>query len=485
VILQRIREAERDTVFENFAHRVGEVINAQVRSTDNISGAVTVMLDEKHEALLVREEQIPNEKLRRGDYVKVYVVDVHKSTRGPVIKLSRTHRNLLRRLMEQEIPEVRDGTVEIKAIAREPGARSKAAVVATVPGVDPVGSCVGMRGLRIQNIVNELAGEKIDVVEWNTELSNYIANSLSPAKVNSVLLDETGSIKTAIVVVPDRQLSLAIGKEGQNARLAAKLTGWRIDIKSESEAMKEGLDRLAAEQTQKSRSADLFSVVERFLQDDEQPAVTGIGEDMLSKAARALENMEPRVERAGELDLPPLEMPERTGERHDFRDIWPAEGFELPAETFSEALDSDEKIGDREPVGTRFTDVEPEREKATSKNDEDEEKITRIDALPEVITADMLRARRNKGVDLSQDFVVPAELLVGMDEEEIEEEWDEDDDRNKGRGKGGPKPAAKPVKGKAKKQTKPETKSMGKKWRPSVVATTFSRGDLWFSPVRL
>ena len=280
VILQRIREAERDTVFENFAHRVGEVINAQVRSTDNASGAVTVMLDEKHEAMLVREEQIPNEKLRRGDYLKVYVVDVHKSTRGPVIKLSRTHRNLLRRLMEQEIPEVRDGTVEIKAIAREPGARSKAAVVATVPGVDPVGSCVGMRGLRIQNIVNELAGEKIDVVEWNSEISAYIANALSPAKVNSVILDDAGTIKTAIVVVPDRQLSLAIGKEGQNARLAAKLTGWRIDIKSESEAMKEGLDRLAAEQAQKIRRSDLFTMAERLMQDDEKPPVS---EDLLAR----------------------------------------------------------------------------------------------------------------------------------------------------------------------------------------------------------
>ena len=182
VILQRIREAERDTVFENFAHRVGEVINAQVRSTDNASGAVTVMLDEKHEAMLVREEQIPNERLRRGDYLKVYVVDVHKSTRGPVIKLSRTHRNLLRRLMEQEIPEVRDGTVEIKAIAREPGARSKAAVVATVPGVDPVGSCVGMRGLRIQNIVNELAGEKIDVVEWHNEICRLHRQRAQPGQ---------------------------------------------------------------------------------------------------------------------------------------------------------------------------------------------------------------------------------------------------------------------------------------------------------------
>ena len=170
VILQRIREAERDTVYENFAHRVGETLNAQVRSVDAVSGALTVLLDDRHECLIMRDEQIPGERLRRGDYIRVYVVDVHKSNRGPVIRLSRTHRNLLRRLMEQEIPEVRDGTVELKAIAREPGARSKVAVTATQPGVDAVGSCVGMRGLRIQNIVNELAGEKIDVVEWNPEL---------------------------------------------------------------------------------------------------------------------------------------------------------------------------------------------------------------------------------------------------------------------------------------------------------------------------
>jgi len=444
VILQRIREAERDTVFENFAHRVGEVINAQVRSTDTVSSAVTVMLDEKHEALLVREEQIPNEKLRRGDYVKVYVVDVHKSTRGPVIKLSRTHRNLLRRLMEQEIPEVRDGTVEIKAIAREPGARSKAAVVATVPGVDPVGSCVGMRGLRIQNIVNELAGEKIDVVEWDGEIATYIANSLSPAKVNSVLLDDAGPIKTAIVVVPDRQLSLAIGKEGQNARLAAKLTGWRIDIKSESEAMKEGLDRLAVEQAQRTRGADLFSVVERFLQDDETPPVTGLGEDLLSKAARALENVEPIGERPDVLDLPPLEMPELPTERRDFRDLWPVEGFELPEQPIGEALEPE-------------AEEEALRESGEATPDDKDEDVTRIDTLPEVITADMLRARRGKGIDLSRDIEIPAELLVGLDAEEVEEEWDEDADK-----KGKVKKAA--PKGKAKKAAKPAAK--GKKWHP-------------------
>ncbi len=464
VILQRIREAERDTVFENFAHRVGEVINAQVRSTDNASGAVTVMLDEKHEALLMREEQIPNERLRRGDYVKVFVVDVHKSTRGPVIKLSRTHRNLLRRLMEQEIPEVRDGTVEIKAIAREPGARSKAAVVATVPGVDPVGSCVGMRGLRIQNIVNELANEKIDVVEWSTEVQSYIANALSPAKVNSVYLDETGSIKTAIVVVPDRQLSLAIGKEGQNARLAAKLTGWRIDIKSESEAMKEGLDRLAAEQAQQSRATDLFSVVERFLQDEEQPPVQAapLGEDLLSKAARALEEQASRAaaEEASEGELP-AEMPELPTEHRDFRDFWPAEGFELPELPVTEALEPEE-IKEAEP---RVEAAEtPAQEERPSEDD-----VTRIHDLPQVITADMLRARRAKGIERSLDEIeIPAELLVGLDdEEEAVEEWDEEEeDRKKGRAaaaKAKAKGKAKPVK---KAPAKPDTKSKGKKWRP-------------------
>ena len=224
----------------------------------------------------MRDEQIPGERVRRGDYIRVYVVDVHKSNRGPVIRLSRTHRNLLRRLMEQEIPEVRDGTVEIKAIAREPGARSKVAVSATMPNVDAVGSCVGMRGLRIQNIVNELSGEKIDVVEWSPELMSYISNALSPAKVNNVVLDEKASIKTAIVVVPDRQLSLAIGKEGQNARLAAKLTGWRIDIKSESEALEEGLDRLSQAQSQAlttPSSADLLSMAEQILQGDQFPEV--------------------------------------------------------------------------------------------------------------------------------------------------------------------------------------------------------------------
>ncbi len=302
VILQRIREAERDTVFENFAHKVGEVITAQVRSIDAQSGALSLLLDERYECLMLKEDQIPTEKLRRGDYVKVFVVDVHRNTRGPVIKISRTHRNLLRRLMEMEIPEVRDGVVEIRSISREPGQRSKAAVVATAPNVDPVGSCVGMRGLRIQNIVNELSGEKIDVIEWSNDAATYISNALSPAKVQTVLLDEGGNIKTATVVVPDRQLSLAIGKEGQNARLAAKLTGWRIDIKSESEARDEGIDRIVMERAQEvalRATDDLLAKAERILRQEGE-----VPDDRLWQAAQALREMVSRdVE--GPESLPP------------------------------------------------------------------------------------------------------------------------------------------------------------------------------------
>jgi N utilization substance protein A len=452
VILQRIREAERDTVFENFAHRVGEIINAQVRSTDNASGAVTVMLDDKHEALLSRDEQIPREHLRRGDYIRVYIVDVHKSTRGPVIKLSRTHRNLLRRLMEMEIPEVREGTVEIKAISREPGARSKAAVVATVPGVDPVGSCVGMRGLRIQNIVNELAGEKIDVVEWSPELSTYIANALSPAKVNHVLLDEKSAIKTAIVVVPDRQLSLAIGKEGQNARLAAKLTGWRIDIKSESEAMKEGLDRLAAEQAQAGRSTDLFDVVQRFLDDG---PVQEQGEDPFARAAKALEELDSKLPLPGETgeSESPVEMPDISADRESLQAMWPSEE-ELPPEpvSFQEPLDFEAEL---ESAAESEPEV-PELEEAQAAAESEEPALADLtmgDELPEVITADMLRARKNVNVDMDS-LEIPAELLAGLEEDDWEDEEEEEDVRAK---KGKTKVKAKPKKP-ARLEAKPKAK---------------------------
>jgi N utilization substance protein A len=227
VLLQGFRERERDHVFEQFVERENDIVNGTIQRID--SKGITVELEPRAEALMPPQEQVPTERYRMGQKIKVYLLEVQKNHRGPQLIVSRTHRNLLRRLFEIEVPEIYTGSVEIKSIAREPGLRSKVAVAARQEGVDPVGSCVGMRGVRIQNIVNELYGEKIDVLPWDADMAKYIANALSPAQVVKVELDEAE--KSALVLVPQNQLSLAIGKEGQNARLAAKLTGWRIDIK--------------------------------------------------------------------------------------------------------------------------------------------------------------------------------------------------------------------------------------------------------------
>jgi len=243
VIMQRIREAERDSVYVEYVDRVGEIVNGVVRNVDGRSQNVTLGLG-KAEGLLPRGEQIPGEYYRFNQRLTVYLIAVDRSGHGPQIIVSRRDKGLLRRLLEREVPEIYNGAVEIKSIAREAGSRSKVAVAALQPGVDPVGSCVGMRGVRIQSIVNELNGEKIDIVEWSKDERTYIANALSPAKVTNVILNPTN--ESATVIVPDQALSLAIGKEGQNARLAAKLTGWHIDIRSETEAA-EDAERLAAE----------------------------------------------------------------------------------------------------------------------------------------------------------------------------------------------------------------------------------------------
>ncbi len=234
VILQRMREAEREAQYLEYMDRVGDLVTGTVQS--DAGDVVTIGLG-RTEAILPRSQQMPGERYRMHDKVRAYVMEVRRTSRGPQIVVSRTHRNMLRRLLEYEVPEIYNGTVEIKSIAREPGARSKVAVAALQPGADPVGACVGMRGVRIQSIVKELNNEKIDVIEWNPDQAVFISKALSPARVSAVFLDddpETG--RTATVVVPDDQLSLAIGREGQNARLAAKLTGWRIDIKSVTEA---------------------------------------------------------------------------------------------------------------------------------------------------------------------------------------------------------------------------------------------------------
>lgn len=234
VILQRIREAERESQYQEYAEREGDIVNGTVQSVT--PQAVTIGLG-RTEAVMPRNQQVPGERYRPHDKVRAYVLEVRKTSRGPQIIVSRSHKNMLRRLLEYEVPELYSGAVEVKSIARESGHRSKVAVAAVQPGVDPVGACVGMRGVRIQSIVRELNDEKIDVIEWNPEQSVFIAKALSPAKVSGVYLDDDPvDGRTALVIVPDDQLSLAIGREGQNARLAAKLTGWRIDIKSLSEA---------------------------------------------------------------------------------------------------------------------------------------------------------------------------------------------------------------------------------------------------------
>ncbi len=239
VILQRLREAERESQYQEYVQREGDIVNGTVQSVS--PQAVTLGLG-RTEATLPRSQMMPGERYHAHEKVRAYVLEVKKTTRGPQIIVSRSHKNMLRRLLEYEVPEIYNGQVEIKSIAREPGARSKVAVAAVQEGVDPVGACVGMRGVRIQSIVKELNDEKIDVIEWNPEQSVFIAKALSPARVTSVYLDDDPiSGRTAMVVVPDDQLSLAIGREGQNARLAAKLTSWRIDIKSLSEASGDSL----------------------------------------------------------------------------------------------------------------------------------------------------------------------------------------------------------------------------------------------------
>jgi N utilization substance protein A len=231
VIFQKLRDAEREMTYEEFAGREGDVVTGIVQQQER---RYTLLDLGKVEALLPQGEQVPSEPLRHGERLKAFITEVRRGTKGPQIVVSRTHPGLLRSLFALEVPEIDEGIVEIMAVAREPGHRSKIAVASNEPAVDPVGACVGPKGSRVRMVVNELRGEKIDVVPWSDESATFVANALQPAKVREVTVDP--ETQTALVIVPDYQLSLAIGREGQNARLAARLTGWRIDIKSESQA---------------------------------------------------------------------------------------------------------------------------------------------------------------------------------------------------------------------------------------------------------
>ena len=245
VIQQRIREAERSNQMQYFERQVGEIVSGIVQATN--AQATTIGLDMKAEGVLPGNQRIPGERFKVHDRVRAVVLEVKDGSRGPQIVLSRAHRNFLRRLLENEVPEIYHGVVEIRAIAREPGARAKVAVMATQAGVDPVGACVGIKGVRIQAIVKELHDEKIDIIQWDQDPVVYISKAISPARVSGVYLSEAEGNRTATVVVNEDQLSLAIGRDGQNARLAAKLTGWRIDIKSLPEAAGDAIRKLQSD----------------------------------------------------------------------------------------------------------------------------------------------------------------------------------------------------------------------------------------------
>ncbi len=266
VVVQRIREAERGMIYDEFVNREGDIVTGVVQRYEQKNVIVDLG---KVEAVLPAQEQIPGEGYQSFERIKTYVVEVKKTTKGPQIMLSRTHPGLIKRLFELEVPEIHDGIVEIKGVSREAGARSKIAVYSRDPNVDPVGACVGPKGARVQTIVTELKGEKIDIVNFSIDPQEFVANSLSPAKVVQVYpkLNE----KVAIVVVPDYQLSLAIGKEGQNARLAAKLTGWKIDIKSESQAI---AHNIIPQEQEEYETYDEYGEYEEYSEYDDEYAET-------------------------------------------------------------------------------------------------------------------------------------------------------------------------------------------------------------------
>ncbi len=280
VVVQRIREAEREKVFEEFNERVGEVITGSVQRREFKN--IIIGLG-KIEALLPPQEQVDTEPYRFNDRIKVYMLEVRRTPKGPQVIVSRTHPSQIRRLLELEVPEIADGIVTIKSVAREPGARSKIGVHSRDEKVDPVGSCVGHRGSRVQAVVNELYDEKIDIVRWSPDTSQFIAEALSPAKAVKVTINEDA--KSAFVIVPDNQLSLAIGKSGQNVRLAARLTGWRIDIRSESQVAKATLISATTGEEEPLPAVIAEPVLAEAHLDEALAAVAAVAEPVSKKTA--------------------------------------------------------------------------------------------------------------------------------------------------------------------------------------------------------
>jgi len=340
VVVQRIREAERGIIFDTFSSREDDIVTGIVNRYEKKN----VILDVgKAEAILPEKEQPRNEDYRYNDRIKIYVTEVRKSPKGPLITVSRTHPGLVRRLFELEVPEISDGTVEIKSISREAGSRTKIAVFSRDGNVDPVGACVGQKGTRVQAIVDELRGEKIDIIKWSGNPVEYLSSSLSPAKVVRVDLEEDEKI--AEITVPDFQLSLAIGKEGQNARLAAKLTGWKIDIRSESQ-LREEIERQLLNYDRNYEYAD-----------DDEDADEGYDEDGESYGDEAVEYADEAVEYADE-----------AVEYADEADEYEAEagGYEAEAGGYVDGMAADSETAEPGPEDEAYSAVA----KARAKNDE-------------------------------------------------------------------------------------------------------------------
>ena len=344
VVMQRLREAERELVFQEYEGKEGEVFSVTVQRVE--PRQVIVDLG-RAEAVMPPSEQVISERYRTGTKMKVLLQAVERSGKGPELIVSRADRQLLKRLFEMEVPEIYNGAVEIQAIAREPGSRSKVAVRAIQDGVDPVGSCVGLRGVRIQNIVNELQGEKIDVMEWNRDPAVFITNALSPAQVMKVDLDEDGQY--AIAVVPERQLSLAIGKEGQNARLAARLTGWKVDIKSNVEYEAEAPEReerakvrAAAEKATVVAEAEevVTEALEAVTEAVESEAETEVAEPVAEPVEAELEVVAPEAETVEEVvEEPAVELEEVTAPEAEV-----IEAVEEEEEAEEEVAEEEEKV---------------------------------------------------------------------------------------------------------------------------------------------
>jgi N utilization substance protein A len=302
VIVQKVRDAERERQFEEFKDRIGEIVHGIVKRVE--FGSVVVDLG-RAEGVVRRDEMIPRESFRQGDRIRAYIYDVRRETRGPQIFLSRSHPQFMVRLFAQEVPEIYDGIIEIRAVARDPGSRAKIAVISKDSSIDPVGACVGMRGVRVQAVVQELQGERIDIIPWNTEAATFIVNALAPAEVSKVVLDE--DTHRTEVVVPDEQLSLAIGRRGQNVRLASQLTGWQLDIMTEAEESERRQKEFTERTTLFMDSLDVDETVAQLLASegfasiedvafvplDELAAVEGFDEETAQELqTRALEFIE-------------------------------------------------------------------------------------------------------------------------------------------------------------------------------------------------